>query len=106
MNGQIFQGLAPTFVGGFADGSGRRLGYLVCFVVTIAANIGLGAQNSYAALLVLRMVQSAGSSGMVALSQAVVADMVTSQERGQYMAYAALGSLLGRSPVVCVGACD
>lgn len=61
----------------------------------VAANIGLALQTNYAALLVLRCVQSAGSSGTTALSSAVVSDVATRQQRGSYIGLAALGSSLG-----------
>ncbi|CAK7263549.1 hypothetical protein SEPCBS119000_000547 [Sporothrix epigloea] len=81
----IFQGVTPMFIGGMADGIGRRPTFLLCFVIFIAANIGLALCRSYASLLVIRMIQSAGSASTVALSQAVVADIVSSAERGQYI---------------------
>ncbi|KAI1382308.1 major facilitator superfamily transporter [Hypoxylon crocopeplum] len=90
----IFQGLTPMFVGSFADSTGRRPAYFICFVIYIAANIGCALAPSYPALLVLRMVQSAGSSTTVALCQAVVADVVTSAERGQYVGITSLPILL------------
>jgi MFS family permease len=89
------QGLAPTFIGEFSDNAGRRPAYLVCGTIYIAANIGLACQDSYAALMVLRCVQSAGSSGTVALAQAVVADVVTSSERGIYVSYASVAPQVG-----------
>jgi MFS family permease len=52
-------------------------------------------QNDYTALLVLRCLQSAGSSGTFALAQAVTADVATRAERGKYIAYATIGSTLG-----------
>ncbi|KAJ5096681.1 major facilitator superfamily transporter [Penicillium angulare] len=91
----IFQGISPTIVGGFSDRYGRRPAYLLCFTVYIAANIGLALQKNYAALLVLRCVQSAGSSGTTALSNGVVSDVATRQQRGSYVGLAALGSSLG-----------
>ncbi|KAK5207611.1 hypothetical protein LTR41_006655 [Exophiala xenobiotica] len=91
----IFQGLAPTFVGDFADAAGRRPAYAICFVVYIVANIGLALQNSYAALFVLRCVQSTGSSATIAMCSAVVSDVATAAERGKYMGFTLAGSLLG-----------
>ncbi|OCK79420.1 putative MFS transporter [Lepidopterella palustris CBS 459.81] len=91
----IFQGLAPAFIGSFSDTQGRRPAYLACFVIYIGANIGLALQTNYAALLVLRMVQSSGSSGTVALANAVVADMATTSERGTWMGWVGCGALLG-----------
>lgn len=85
-------------IAGFSDGAGRRPAYIYCFVVYIAANIALALQRDYAALLVLRCLQSAGSSGTVALCNGVVADLVTSAERGLYVGYTSVASILG--PIV------
>ena len=74
-------------IGSLADSAGRRPAYCICFVIYIAANIGCALAPNYEALLVLRMLQSAGSSSTIALCQAVVADIVTSAERGSYVAY-------------------
>ncbi|KAL1969199.1 hypothetical protein VTN77DRAFT_453 [Rasamsonia byssochlamydoides] len=89
------QGLAPTFIGQFSDNAGRRPAYMICFIIYIAANIGLAVQNSYPALMVLRCLQSAGSSGTISLANAVVADIVTSSERGIYVAYTSVAPQVG-----------
>lgn len=91
----IFQGLAPAFIGNLADTMGRRPAYMICFVIYIAANIGLALQNSYAALFVLRCLQSTGSSATVAMASAVVSDVATPAERGAYMGFTTAGALLG-----------
>jgi MFS family permease len=78
-----------------SDTSGRRLSFMLCFSIFTVANIGLALQTSYPALLVLRMIQASGSSGTIALSIAVVADISTSSERGKYIGYATAGILLG-----------
>ena len=85
-------------IAGFSDGAGRRPAYIYCFIVYIAANIGLALQRNYAALLVLRCLQSAGSSGTVALCVGVVADLITSEERGIYVGYTSVPGVMG--PVV------
>jgi multidrug resistance protein len=92
---QVIQGIAPAFVADIADRQGRRPMYIYCYIVFTAANIGLGLQNNYIALLVLRMLQSAGSSGTVALANGVVGDIITSAERGTYIAFASLGGIFG-----------
>ncbi|KAJ5666223.1 uncharacterized protein N7477_008671 [Penicillium maclennaniae] len=89
----IFQGLSPMFIGDFADKAGRRPAYVVCFTIYIAANIGLALQNNYAALFVLRCLQSAGSSTTIALSSGVVSDVATASQRGSYMV---IGGLLAQ----------
>lgn len=93
----IFQGVTPMFIGGFADTGGRRPAYVVCFVVYIGANIGVALCQNYASLLVLRCLQSAGSASTVALCQAVVADTITSAERGQYIGITVLPIVLAPS---------
>ncbi|PYI03954.1 MFS general substrate transporter [Aspergillus sclerotiicarbonarius CBS 121057] len=99
----IMQGVAPTLIAGFSDTAGRRPAYIICFTIYLAANLGLGLQNNYGALLVLRCLQSAGSSGTVALANGLVGDLVTSAERGTYIAYASLGSMLGPSLSPIIG---
>lgn len=59
----VMAGLAPAFMGDLADRDGRRPVYILMFILMMAANIGIATQTSYAALFVLRMLQSAGSSG-------------------------------------------
>ncbi|KAJ9640607.1 hypothetical protein H2204_003236 [Knufia peltigerae] len=91
----IFQGIAPSFVGSISDAKGRRPAYLCCLVVYLGANIGLALQTNYVALMVLRSLQSSGSSGTIALASALVADITTRAERGKYIGYATMGVTLG-----------
>lgn len=90
----IFQGLAPSFMGTFADSGGRRPAYIIAFAIYTAANIGLALQNSFAALLILRCIQSAGSSGTVPLGYGVMSDIVTPAERGRYIGPMAAGIMV------------
>ncbi|KAF5851545.1 hypothetical protein GGP41_004408 [Bipolaris sorokiniana] len=92
-----YMGITPMFVGAYADSAGRRPAYMFCFVVYMAANIGCALAPNYPALLVLRMLQSAGSSTTVALAQGVVSDIITSAERGRYVSYMSTPVLLGPS---------
>lgn len=91
----VFQGLAPTVFGDLADMAGRRPAYIIAFTIYLGANIGLALQNSYAALFVLRCMQSTGSSGAIALGFGVVADISTSSERGSYMGMVGAGTMMG-----------
>lgn len=90
----ILQGLAPSFMGTFADSGGRRPAYILAFTIYTGANIGLALQNSYAALMVLRCLQSAGSSGTVAFGYGVIADIATTAERGTYIGPMAAGAMV------------
>ncbi|ROW14089.1 hypothetical protein VPNG_04121 [Cytospora leucostoma] len=93
----ILQGIAPTLFGDFGDMAGRRPAFIIAICIYIVANLGLSLQNNYAALMVLRMVQSGGSSGTLALGYAVVADIATSSERGKYMGIVGAGINVGPS---------
>lgn len=75
--------------------TGRRPTYIIAFIIYLGANIGLALQNSYAALFILRCMQSTGSSGAIALGFGVVADVTTSSERGTYMGIVGAGTMLG-----------
>ncbi|WYZ45118.1 hypothetical protein EsH8_VIII_000434 [Colletotrichum jinshuiense] len=91
----ILQAISPTIFGDFGDMAGRRPAFLVAFSIYLFANIGLALQRNYAALLVLRMLQSGGSSGAIALGFAMVADISMSSERGKYMGIVGAGINVG-----------
>ncbi|KAJ4345832.1 uncharacterized protein N0V89_011967 [Didymosphaeria variabile] len=91
----IAQAIAPAIIAGMSDGSGRRLSFIICFIIFICANLGLALETNYVALLLLRCLQASGCSAAIALSIAVVADISTSAERGKYMGYATAGILFG-----------
>lgn len=90
---QIMQAIAPLFFGDLSDQIGRRPVYIMTFAIYIGANIGLALQHNYAALMVLRALQSTGSSATVAIGSAVIADLTTSAERGGYITAAQAGVL-------------
>lgn len=59
----VVSGIAPALLGNMADTVGRRSAYIFALLIYLVANIGLAVQTLYPALLVLRMLQSMGSSG-------------------------------------------
>jgi Major Facilitator Superfamily len=59
----VVQAIIPSILGDLADQVGRRPTYLLALTMYLSASIGLTVQKSYAGLFVLRMFQSAGSSG-------------------------------------------
>lgn len=60
-------GVAPAFVGDAADVLGRRPFYVITLSIYLIANVGIAVQDSFVALLLLRMLQSAGISGKCVL---------------------------------------
>lgn len=61
----IVSGIVPPLMGSAADKFGRRPIYALALSVYFVANLGLALQDTYVGLLLLRMLQSAGSSGLL-----------------------------------------
>ncbi|KUI67449.1 Quinidine resistance protein 1 [Cytospora mali] len=78
----IVAGIFPSIIGDISDQSGRRVASLLASTLYFSANLGIALQDSYAALVVLRCLQSAGSAGTIAISYGVIADITTPAERG------------------------
>ncbi|KAL2133122.1 hypothetical protein VTI74DRAFT_2854 [Chaetomium olivicolor] len=91
----VSQAIAPTIMGDLGDMAGRRPAFMLCFTIYIFANLGLALQNNYPALMVLRMLQSTGSSATLSLAYAVVADLAVTAERGKYMGFVGAGINVG-----------
>lgn len=91
----IVQSISPPLLGDFGDMAGRRPAFILAFTIYFFANIGLALQRDYAALIVLRCLQSGGSSGTLALGYAVIADISSSAERGKYMGIVGIGVNIG-----------
>ena len=87
----IVQAIVPSLLGDLAKYLGRRPVYLLAFAIYTAASVGLALQRSYAALLVLRMLQSAGSSATIALAYAVISDIARPHEKGTYVGVSHIG---------------
>lgn len=87
----ICQCITPSITGDLADMVGRRPVYLLVLTIYFGANLGLSLQKAYAGLLVLRMIQSMGASGTIALCLSVIHDIAAPHERGKYMGAAMTG---------------
>lgn len=104
----IVAAVAPAFMGDLADQSGRKPIYILMFLVMLGANVGIALQTSFAALLVLKMLQSAGASGrylvrkhtvdmilnwheycrqigLTSLTYGFIADITMARERGGFV---------------------
>ena len=96
----IFQAISPLVFATSSDSFGRRPIYLITYSVYTLASVGLALnKQSYAALLVLRALQSLGASAVLAIAFGVVADLCPPAERG-----AMLGPTQGAANLaVCLG---
>ncbi|KAH8673375.1 chloramphenicol resistance protein [Xylariales sp. PMI_506] len=99
----IFQAVGPMFVTNFAERAGYRPANILCLALYVIANIGLAVQNSYAAFIVLRCLQSFGSA-VIALRNAVIASIIPPAERGSATAIVGLGMLIGPAFGPLIGA--
>lgn len=86
----IFMAISPMIMGGIADVAGRRPTMLVCFAVYMVSCIMIALCHTYTELMGFRILQSIGASPLIAIASAVVADIVTSAERGSYAALVAV----------------
>ncbi|KAI0157013.1 major facilitator superfamily domain-containing protein [Xylariaceae sp. FL1272] len=96
----IFQGISPALFGPLSDFYGRRPLFLVTLLLYAIGNVGLALnQRNYAALLVLRAIQSLGASAAYAISFGVVADVCPPSERGRMLGPISMALNLG----ACIG---
>ncbi len=73
--------------GKFADIYGRRIVILIGIATFVMGSVACALAPSIAALAVARFLQGMGGGGLIALSQTVVADLVSPRERGRYQTY-------------------
>ena len=79
----VFQAISPLLFATASDSFGRRPILLFTYAVYTLASLGLALnKSSYAALLVLRAVQSLGASAVLAIAYGVIADVCPPAERG------------------------
>ncbi len=83
--------LASTAVtplyGKFSDMHGRRVTMLIGITIFIVGSVACALAPNMIALVMARGLQGIGGGGLMALSQTIVADMVTPRERGRYQVY-------------------
>ena len=90
----VLQGLAPSLWGPVSDVKGRRIAYFCTFLVFLGACIGLAQARNYAAVVVLRCLQSTGSASTIAIGSGVIGDITTRAERGGLMGIFLTGLLM------------
>ena len=93
----ILQALTPLVLSPIADVRGRRPAYILGFSIYIVANLGLALNNSYIGLILLRCLQSCGSSGLTAMGTGTISDLVTRAEIGKYIAITSMSNIIAPS---------
>lgn len=77
---------------------GRRWPFLVAIALFTLASVGGALATSFPILVLWRGVQGLGGGGLMILSQAIIADIVSARDRGKYMG--PMGAVFGISAVV------
>ncbi|KAL8736537.1 MAG: hypothetical protein Q9181_002386 [Wetmoreana brouardii] len=96
----VFQAISPLIFSTTSDTVGRRPILLATYTIYTFASLGLALnKHSYAALLLLRALQSLGASAVLAVAYGVIADVCPPAERGAMQGFAIGGSNLA----TCLG---
>ncbi|SCU94277.1 LAFA_0F20890g1_1 [Lachancea sp. 'fantastica'] len=99
----VFQGLAPTLMGGLADTFGRRPVVLWSITLYFVACIGLACCKSFGEILFLRCLQSAGISPVIAVNSGIMGDITTREQRGGYVGLTAGFQIMGSAFGALIG---
>lgn len=83
--------------GKLSDLHGRKIMFQAAIGVFIVASLAAGFAQNMPQLIALRGVQGLGVGGLMALSQAIIGDIVPPRERGRYQGY--IGSVFGLATV-------
>lgn len=84
--------------GKISDLYGRKRLYQLAIVIFVVGSMLIGLSQNLTMLVAFRAVQGLGAGGLMALSQAIIGDIVSPRERGRYQGY--MGSVFAFSSVV------
>lgn len=84
--------------GKIGDLYGRRWPFLFAITVFVLGSLGSALADSFWMLVAARTFQGLGAGGLVILSQAIIADIVSARDRGKYMG--PMGAIFGIAAVV------
>jgi EmrB/QacA subfamily drug resistance transporter len=94
----LLTGTAVTpLYGKLSDIRGRRMMMLIAIGLFIAGSLACALAPSMTALVFARALQGLGGGGLMALSQTIIADIVSPRERGRYQGY--IGAVFATSSV-------
>ncbi|KAK0726769.1 major facilitator superfamily domain-containing protein [Lasiosphaeria miniovina] len=93
----VASGVFPTLLGNAADEYGRRPVFIAALGIYAAINVGLALQRSFAALITLRMFQSAAISGTFSIAFGAMGDVTIPADRGGYLGFMSIFINTGQS---------
>ena len=83
--------------GKLSDIYGRKIMFQSAIVIFLLASLGAGFSQNMTQLIAVRALQGIGVGGVMALSQAIIGDVVSPRERGRYQGY--IGGVFGIATV-------
>ena len=86
--------------GKISDVYGRRIVFQTAIAIFLAGSLAAGLAQSMLQLIVFRGVQGIGAGGLITMSFAIVADVVSPRERGRYTGY--LGSVFALASIIAL----
>jgi EmrB/QacA subfamily drug resistance transporter len=89
--------IAAPILGRASDQLGRKRVYMGAIAVFVLGGLLAGSATSLPQLIAFRAIQGLGGGGTIALTQTVIADVVSPRERGRYQAL--LGAVYGVASV-------
>ncbi|KAI0733600.1 MFS general substrate transporter [Fomitopsis betulina] len=93
----LIQGVIPPLWSVLSELKGRTIVYLMSIALFVGGSIGAALSHSIGLLIGMRCVQAAGSSAVLAIGAATLADIYDSHERGSKMGLYYSAPLLGPS---------
>ncbi|KAK9760924.1 Dityrosine transporter 1, variant 2 [Basidiobolus ranarum] len=91
----LFSGLGPLFWAPISERHGRRIVYILSTVLFLIASILCALSSNIAMFIVMRILQSSGSSAAMAVGAGSISDLFDIQERGTAMGLFYIGPLVG-----------
>ncbi|MDF2939436.1 MAG: family efflux transporter permease subunit [Gammaproteobacteria bacterium] len=91
----VTSGIFMPLAGYFSDRLGRRQYLLYCIGGFTLASMFCGASTSLAEMVIFRLLQGAFGAGLIPLSQAIMTDIHSPQDRGKAMAIWGAGVMVG-----------
>jgi EmrB/QacA subfamily drug resistance transporter len=94
----LAQSVTTPLYGKLGDLFGRKVLFQVAIVVFVIGSMLCGVATSMFQLVLFRGLQGAGAGGLIALTQAIIADVVSPRDRGRYQGF--LGATFGVASVL------
>ncbi|KAJ7889930.1 vacuolar DHA amino acid exporter [Mycena olivaceomarginata] len=98
-----FQGVMPLFWSAVSEVKGRKLVYVVSITISTVGSVVVATSKTIMLVIIFRCIQATGSSAVMAIGAATLADIFDPVERGRKMGIYYMAPLLGPSLAPIMG---